>query len=146
MRLRMILNKVFALLIAGVGGAVLQAQELPAKRLSSIVGVAVEEYAKGIDARGRLISQQEYQETLDFLRDARSVAERLSGEQAPAARAVLDSILNAVTAKRPPAEVEAIHRRFVTALGSAGALELPNKPLDLAAGGAVYARNCASCH
>src|SRR5918911_4517878 len=114
MRLRTILKKALALLLACTGGSVLHAQEVPARRLSSIVGVAVEEYAKGIDARGQLISQQEYQETLDFLRDARGVAERLSGEQASAARAVLDSILGAVTAKRPPAEVEAIHRRFMT--------------------------------
>ena len=71
MPLRTILNKTLALLLACVGASALHAQEHPARRLSSIVGVAVEEYAKGVDARGQLISQQEYQETLDFLRDAR---------------------------------------------------------------------------
>ena len=44
---------VFGLLVATQSRA--EAQERPAKRLASIVGVAVEEYAKAIDANGRLI-------------------------------------------------------------------------------------------
>ena len=38
------------------------------------VGVAVEEYAKGIDPSGRTISDAEYQEAAGFLKDAREVA------------------------------------------------------------------------
>jgi high-affinity iron transporter len=145
MRLRTILNTIALAMLAAVGTA-LQAQEHPAKRLSSIVGVAVEEYAKGIDAQGRLISEQEYQEAVDFLTDAREVANRLSGDRAQAARAVLDTLTTAVRAKQVPAEVDAIHGRFLAALGSEGALELPSTALSLAQGRAVYAKNCASCH
>ena len=57
------------------------AQEHPARRAANIVSVAVEEYSKAVDARGRLISAQEYQETNDFLVDAKRAAERLSGDR-----------------------------------------------------------------
>ena len=75
------------------------AQEHPARRVANIVSVAVEEYSKAVDASGKLISAQEYQETNDFLKDARSAAERLSGDGAAAARALLDSVVAAVQAK-----------------------------------------------
>jgi high-affinity iron transporter len=58
----------------------------------------------------------------------------------------VDSLSGVVAAKRPPAELAALHRRFVAALGSDGALELPTRPMDLTAGGSLYAENCASCH
>jgi high-affinity iron transporter len=147
MRLRTILKKNLAILAAvTLCAASLQAQEHPAKRLSSIVGVAVEEYGKGIDAAGRLISQQEYQEAVDFLSGARGVAERLSGERASAVRAELDSLSGAVAAKRTPAEIAEIHARFTAALGSEGALDLPSGELSVAAGRETYQRSCASCH
>ena len=82
------------------------AQEHPARRAANIVSVAVEEYSKAVDARGRLISAQEYQETNDFLVDAKRAAERLSGSNAISAHALLDSIAVAVAAKRPPASVD----------------------------------------
>jgi high-affinity iron transporter len=134
----------FGLLVAAAASA--RAQEHPARRLSSIVGVAVEEYSKGIDASGNLTSELEYQEAVDFLLDARGVAERLSGDRAPVVRLLVDSLRVVVAARRPPAEVNALYQRFVGALGTEGALELPTRALDLAAGGALYAQNCASCH
>jgi high-affinity iron transporter len=137
------------LLISGLvlaDAASLRAQEHPARRLSSIVGVAVEEYSKGIDASGKLTSELEYQEAVDFLQDARGVAERLSGDRAPTVRLLVDSLRAVVAAKRPPDEVAALHRRFVAALGNEGALELPTRALDVAAGRTLYAQNCASCH
>src|SRR5690606_19757791 len=72
------------------------AQQTPAQRLSSVVGVAVEEYALGVDASGRTISELEYGEAVDFHGDARNVAARLSGERAEGARLVLDSLIAAV--------------------------------------------------
>ena len=142
MQLRTLLT--FGLIVAAAASG--RAQEHPARRLSSIVGVAVEEYSKGIDASGRLTSELEYQEAVDFLQDARGVAERLSGDRATVVRILLDSLRGVVGAKRPPAEVEALHRRFVNALGNEGALELPTRALDLATGRALYEHNCASCH
>ena len=79
-----------ATLIAGlVVARPLAAQEHPARRVANIVNVAVEEYAKGVDAKGRLVSDIEYREAAEFLADARMQAARLPGERA-AARAILD--------------------------------------------------------
>src|SRR5438045_9772519 len=72
------------------------AQENPAKRLSSIVGVAVEEYAKAVDEKGKLISKDEFDETYGFLSDAKQVATRLHSYEAPTTRAILDSLIRAV--------------------------------------------------
>ncbi|MGQ0714498.1 MAG: FTR1 family protein [Gemmatimonadaceae bacterium] len=141
MRLRFL-----AALVLALAAATLNAQEHPARRLSSIVGVAVEEYSKGVDANGRLTSELEYQEAVDFLQDARGVADRLSGESAPNVRLLVDSLRGVVAARRPPAEVTTLYERFVTALGNEGALELPTRALDIAAGRALYAQSCASCH
>ena len=129
-----------------VATATLPAQENPAKRLSSIVGVAVEEYAKAVDERGKLISKDEFDETYGFLTDARQVATRLSGYEAPRSRAVLDSMIAAVAGRQPPAVVRELHQHFLASLGTAGAMDLPKAPLDTAEGHAIYARTCSSCH
>jgi high-affinity iron transporter len=146
MHLRTILNYAAFAAFLAMWSVPAPAQEHPARRLSSIVGVAVEEYAKGIDESGKLISQLEYQEAVDFLADAKTVAERLSGERAGSVRAVLDTLNAAVHARKPASEIAALHARFVTALGNEGALELPTAAIDLAAGRAIYQRSCASCH
>lgn len=122
------------------------AQEHPVRRVATIVSVAVEEYEKGVDARGRLISKIEFQEAVDFLADARAQATRLPGDRAAVARAILDSIIAAVSSRRMPEVVKAMEQRFAAALGSEAALELPRKAIDLAQGRALYERNCASCH
>ena len=145
MRFTSILNRV-ALLAGLCTAAPASAQEHPARRVASIVSVAVEEYAKAVDARGRLISAQEYAETNDFLVDARLAAARLSGDNAAAARALLDTVLAAVVAKKPPATLDTLQKRFADLLGSDAKLELPTRPVDLAEGKAVYERTCAACH
>ncbi|MEP6905806.1 MAG: cytochrome c, partial [Gemmatimonadales bacterium] len=124
----------------------MQAQETSPKRLSSIVSVAVEEYRKAVDSDGKLISPDEYKETSSFLGDARAIAARLNGYSARPAQAVLDTLIAAVNAKRPPQEIQLIEARFKGALGVAGALDLPKAPLDTARGHAIFTSNCASCH
>ena len=146
MKSQAIFAAAFAALIAFGPTPTLGAQEGPAKRLSSIVGVAVEEYAKAIDARGNLISDIEYDEAVSFLKDAKEVAARLSGARAASAQAVLDSLTAAVTAKRPPQDLAGLHERFAAALGTEGALDMPTKAVNLAEGKAIYERACASCH
>ena len=143
---RHVLIAAIAALIPYAAPASVSAQEGPAKRLSSIVGVAVEEYGKGIDPSGRLISQDEYDEAVSFLKDAKDVAARLSGGRTAPAQAALDSLIAAVLAKRPPSELGPLHERFTDALGSEGALDLPSKTINLAEGRAIYERSCASCH
>jgi high-affinity iron transporter len=131
-----------AILLPAVGSA----QENSAKRLSSIVSVAVEEYRKAIDVHGKLISADEYTETTSFLADARGVAARLRGYNGPPTQAILDTLIAAVQAKRPPQDVQLLEARFKGALGVAGAMDLPTAPLDTAIGHALYATNCVSCH
>src|SRR5450830_776645 len=121
----------------------LPAQENPAKRLSSIVGVAIEEYAKAIDEYGKLISKDEFDETYGFLTDAKQLANRLNGYDAAATRAILDSIIAAVAQRRPPALVRELHRHFIASLGTAGAIDLPKGPLDAAEGRVLFVKNCA---
>ena len=123
-----------------------RAQEHPARRLSSIVGVAVEEYGKAVDARGKLVSDIEYREAVDFLQDARSVAGRLAGARADLARLLLDSLVLGVQEKAPPAAVNEVYGRFTAALGAEGALELPKRPVNLAEGKRIFDATCASCH
>ena len=108
MRLRVLIAALTALIGFGAAPS-LAAQEGPAKRLSSIVGVAVEEYGKGIDGDGRLISQDEYDEAVSFLRDAKEVAARLSGARTVSTQAALDSLIAAVIAKRPPRDLDPNH-------------------------------------
>ena len=125
---------------------VVSAQNATAKRLSSIVAVAVEEYSKGIDERGALISKDEYSETTSFLKDAQQLAATLTGPYAVAARTTLDTLETAAERKVPPSQLKLIHSRFVEALGTAGAMELPSAPLDLTQGRQVFETGCASCH
>ena len=136
-----------ALLLSSLLAATtLCAQENSAKRVSSIVSVAVEEYAKAVDESGRLISEDEFKETTGFLLDARDIAARMPGYDAPGIRAVLDTIIGEVAKKRPPAYIRLVHQRFVTAMGRAGAMDLPTAPLDTAAGHAIFNSTCSSCH
>lgn len=124
----------------------LPAQQNSAKRLSSIVSVAVEEYQKAVDSVGNTISADEYSETRSFLADARAIAQGLRGYNALATQAILDTLIAAVSAKQPPPQVQLIAARFTGALGVAGALDLPSAPLDVGRGHALYTANCASCH
>ena len=142
-RIRTGLCAAFFLALSASQGA---SQENSAKRLSSIVSVAIEEYGKAFDSRGKLVSQLEYDETTGFLDDAKIVAQRLRGYNAPATQSVLDTLIEAVRRKVPPKDVRLIHARFNGALGTAGAMDMPSGPLDTAKGHALYARNCASCH
>lgn len=145
MLLRTILNSLVA---AGVllFAHELRAQESPAKRLASITGVAVEEYAKGVDAQGRVFATQEYAEAESFLVDARALADRVSDGRGPTLAAILDAMRRATAAKVAPDSLAALHARLVGVLGPDAALDLPTRKVDLAEGKRLYVARCASCH
>ncbi len=145
MRIRTILCRTIVT-IATAAALPAWAQEHPARRVANIVSVAVEEYGKAVDATGRLVSTQEYQEANDFLIDAKRSAERLSGASAGPARALLDSIVLAVSQRRSPATLDSLERRFANVLGSEARLELPRRQIDLAEGRTIFERSCSSCH
>src|SRR5262245_42021051 len=131
--------------LVAFAGLTARAQTHPVQRVANIVSVAVEEYAKGIDANGRVIAADEYAETVGFLNDAKVAALRLPGERALAS-ALIDSMVAAVAAKKPPAVLNELNRRFAAVLGSEAALALPKRELDVAEGRTLYESNCASCH
>jgi High-affinity Fe2+/Pb2+ permease len=133
-------------LLLAVFPAMGAAQENSAKRLSSIVSVAVEEYGKAVDDKGRLISADEYSETAGFLSDARGVATRLRGYNAGQTQAVLDTLIQAVQKRVPPQDLKLVKARFDGALGAAGALDLPTAKLDITKGHTLFVANCSSCH
>jgi len=137
-----VIGAFFLAVIASAGAA----QENSAKRLSSIVSVAIEEYGKAVDLNGKLISTDEYSETTSFLEDAKGVALRLRGYNAPATQAVLDTLIDAVRKRVPPADIRLLHARFNGALGAEGAMDLPTAPLDTARGHTLFTQNCSSCH
>src|SRR5215510_7104781 len=109
----------------------------PVQRVANIVSVAVEEYAKGIDANGRVIAADEYAETVGFLNDAKVAALRLPGERA-LATALLDSMVSAVAERKPPLVLVDLNKRFAAALGSEAALSLPTRELSVAEGRTLY--------
>ena len=135
--------KALILAVVALGAA---PQQPLGKRLSSIVGVAVEEYAKGVDESGRLKSVVEVQEAASFLEEARRVAGRLSVPNAVAVRTALDSLLTAAEHRVPPARLRVLYDSFTRALGAEGSLDLPTRALDLAAGRTIYQAHCAACH
>ncbi|MGH7620321.1 MAG: FTR1 family protein [Gemmatimonadaceae bacterium] len=146
MRLRIWLDRVVAVFtLAGIPAS-LRAQEPQVQRVANIVSVAVEEYGKGIDAKGRLISQDEYQEAVGFFGDARIAAARLPSDRAANALVVLDSIIGASSAKKPPAVLADLADRFSVLLGRDAQLTLPTRAADLAEGEKLFQASCASCH
>src|SRR6476660_3708774 len=128
----------------GLGASAAAAQVATIQRIAGMIAIAADEYGKAVDAQGRLISNEEYQEAIGFLSEAKTSAIRLPAERRGAG-AVLDSIIAAVNAKKPAAEVKALASRFATALGAGAALDLPKLPLDPDSGGRIYQATCASC-
>src|SRR5579875_3255275 len=66
--------------------------EAPAQRLASICGVALGEYAKGVDSHGHVVAADERDEATGFLTDARDVAERLPGDRRDTVTALIDTL------------------------------------------------------
>src|ERR1035437_9655427 len=124
----------------------LAGQERPAQWLSGSVRGAVEEYAKGVDANGKIIASSELDEVTGFLKDAKDVANRLTTANAPAVRLVLDSLMAAAQRRGTPAELARIHGKFVLVLGVEGALVLPTRNVDLAHGRKIFELDCVQCH
>src|SRR4051812_18950913 len=82
----------------------LGAQVETIQRIAGMVAIAADEYGKAVDAQGRLISNEEYQEAAGFLTEARASAGRLPAER-QGAGAVLDSLVAAVKARQSVAAV-----------------------------------------
>jgi high-affinity iron transporter len=146
MLMRTILNYACALLALAVIPAASAAQESPARRLANIVGVAVDEYQKGVDASGAIVLQMEYDEAVAFLADARTVASRVADDRAPKLVALVEELQGAIARRVPPAEILPTQNKLIELLGPDASLDFPTEPVDLAEGRAIYQQRCASCH
>jgi high-affinity iron transporter len=145
MPLRTILNALFALSFAAATASI-GAQDSPAKRLASIAGVAVEEYTKGVDDKGRIFAQLEFDEATTFLADARELTDRIADPRQAQLAALIDTMRTAVAARVAPAALIEIHGRLVAVLGPDAALDYPRSAVSLATGKSIYETRCASCH
>jgi FTR1 family protein len=137
------------LVVLGVSGVLplrVNAQDDVARRIGSLLSVATEEYQKAVDKDGRLLSAAEYDETVGFFADLRTASVRFTGTNAGAVRATIDTLERAVHAKLPSVEIDALRDHIARLLGTAGMVELPSAPLDLAHGQQLFAARCASCH
>ncbi len=97
---------------------------------------------------GRIVSQLEYDEMLEF---SGSVAERLAAlperPERPALVAGARALQAAIVARAPPPEIERRARALAAQLLAAYPVPLaPAQAPDLARGEALYAQHCASCH
>ena len=102
----------------------------------------------GAVADGRVISQLEYDEMLEF---SASVEERLGRLPAGPAKSALVSrskaLRSEIAAKAPPASVDKLARSLAADLLKAHPVPLaPAKAPDLSRAPALYVQNCASCH
>ena len=103
---------------------------------------------RGAVEDGRIVSQLEYDEMLEF---SGSVADRLAALPPHPERAALVAgagrLRQAVVAKAPPRDIERRARDLAARLLAAYPVPLaPDAAPDLARGQALYAQHCASCH
>lgn len=134
-------------LLIGLAVPVVTAPQEPVgKRLAAIVGVAVEEYAKGVDQSGHVKSATELDEATGFIDEARNVATRLATPRAAEVRRALDSLQASARRHESPTALRRRYDDFSRALGAEGDLDMPSRALDLARGRAIYEVRCAACH
>ncbi|MEX2182183.1 MAG: FTR1 family protein [Gemmatimonadaceae bacterium] len=145
MHLRTILISLVAV-SALAAAAPIAAQEAPAKRLANIAAVAVDEYSKGVDDRGRIFAQLEYDEAATFLADAQALTSRIDDGRASQLHALLDEMRTAVADRVAPAALTEIHARLIAVLGPDATLDYPRAPINLDEARALYAARCAACH
>lgn len=142
--LRTILIGVFAAILALALPA--DAQDSPARRLGNVVGVAMEEYATGVDASGTIVLQMEYDEAVAFLADAREITTRITDGRGPQLLAVIQELAAGVERRVPPAELAPLQAQLIQILGPDASLEYPRAAVDIAEGREIYRARCASCH
>jgi high-affinity iron transporter len=120
-------------------------QAAVAWRLLDYLGV---DYGSAVADDGRIITQSEYDEMVEF---AQQVHDRLKALPANPAQPLLvagaESLQGAIARKAPPAEVSGLAKTLKGDLLAAYPMPLAlAKAPDLVRGAALYAEQCASCH
>jgi high-affinity iron transporter len=114
-------------------------------RLLDYLGV---DYEGAVADDGRIVSQSEYGEMVEFAQQVRDRLAALSAKPAqPSLVAHAEALQAAIARKAPPAEIARLTKSLKDDLLVAYPVPLaPAKAPDLARGAALYAEQCASCH
>jgi high-affinity iron transporter len=134
-------------LLALLGAAPAAAQQAEVQTTWRLLDYVAVDYPGAVQA-GRVVSEAEYKEMLEF---AGSVRERIGALPANPAKARLtaeaDQLQSAVRRKSAPAEVATLAHAIAADLIAAYPVPLAPKAMpDPARGAALYAENCAACH
>lgn len=106
------------------------------------------DYGGAVGEDGRVLSQSEYAEMVEFTQQVRDRLKDLPPTAAqPSLVARADALQGAIARKAPPAEVAGLAKGLKDELLAAYPMPLaPAKPPDLARGAALYTEQCAACH
>jgi high-affinity iron transporter len=118
-----------------------------AQTILHVLDYVAVDYA-GAVADGRILDQGEYEEQLDFVRQARALLGRLPSRPVAAALASqADELIALVKDRRPAPEVAALAQRLRSAIIEAYDVAVaPARPPDLSVAAPLYAAQCAACH
>jgi len=120
-------------------------QAAVAWRLLDYLGV---DYGGAVDGGGRIVSQSEYDEMVEFAQQAHDRLKALPATPTqPSLIGRAEALQAAIAQKAPPAEIAKLTKTLKDDLLAAYPVPLaPSKAPDLARGAALYAEHCASCH
>jgi len=148
----LVLAGLLALLAIGPGSARADDAEptLPrpeiGRRVLHLLDYVAADYPAAVE-NGRIASELEYREQLEFTGQVRRGVERLGLAGEPGMGADLDALEAAIRGRRDASVVAARSRRVASRLRERLDLHaVPPRPPDLDRGRALYARACTSCH
>ncbi|WP_156894807.1 cytochrome c/FTR1 family iron permease [Janthinobacterium sp. 1_2014MBL_MicDiv] len=136
-----------ALLLAGGAQAQVAGQDTGAKQLWQLIDYVAVDYSGAVE-HGKVVSEAEYAEMLDFTDNATTQIAALPAHASKATiAAAIADLRKAVVAKADGAEVKRLAHHANGLLIAAYPIPVAPKVLpNLARGAALYAAQCASCH
>jgi high-affinity iron transporter len=113
----------------------------------ALLDYVASDYAHAVGPRGELLSAQEHDEQVGFVREA---AREVRADAGPAGESIardLDALARDVADKAPPARVSVRARALREQIAQTfHVVLLPQRAPDLARGKEAYAQACAACH
>jgi high-affinity iron transporter len=120
-----------------------------AQRLVSLLDYVGGDYRQAVRA-GKVLSAAEYDEQLQFLSDAETLARRLTGPEAAGDDPLLRRVAAAAALVKSRADADAVDRSCRAAREDAvvrfGLRTMPRRRPDLKRAQVLYAQNCVPCH
>ena len=106
------------------------------------------DYGGAVSEDGRVLSRLEYDEQIEFAKEASEANKTLSQTgSAPELQGELEDLYQGILAKAPPADVSALARKIQARIIEVSGLEnFPQEWPSLADGQRLYSQSCVSCH